>query len=442
MPDLRGPSSQLRGQLELTSAVSSASRPLSVSELIRQAARTLESRFPDIWVEGELDSVKRHAPSGHLYFVLKDATGRLEAMMPRLRAQRLRFPPQDGLKVRARGRVSLYEPQGRFQLYVEEMEPWGEGELLRAFEELKARLAREGLFDSARKRPLPPFPRCIGIATSTSGAALQDIIRVAMRRGRVRLLVAPCQVQGEGAPEQIIAALELLQQRPEVEVIIVGRGGGSAADLWAFNDERLARAVARCRVPVVSAVGHEVDITICDFVADLRAPTPSAAAEMVVPLFSSLQEELAELHRRVVRAGRRTLDAARQRLDWELKRAGDLLGKQLAACRRKLAELQQQLEAQHPRARLLRDREALEQLHGRLLRAERNLLAHRRHHFEGLLGRLEALSPLRVLQRGYAVAQDEAGRVLLDARSAQIGQRLWLRLASGELGCRVEEIRT
>jgi exodeoxyribonuclease VII large subunit len=411
----------------------------TVSELIQRASRVLEARFSDIWVEGEIEGFKRHTPSGHLYFSLKDGSGRVSAMMPRLRASKVRFPLQDGLKVRARGRVSLFERQGQFQLYVDELELTGEGELMRAFEELKARLHKEGLFAKERKRKLPPFPRAVGIVTSPSGAALFDILRVAGRRGRVRLLISPCQVQGDGAPAQICAALALIE--PHVDVIIVGRGGGSYADLCAFNDEGVARAIARARVPVVSAVGHEVDFTIADFVADVRAATPSAAAEIVVPLFSQLEEEMADLHGRLLRAGKRTLDNARQRLDSEVSRGATAISRQIAARRRVLAVGQQRLSALHPRARLARNREALTALQQRLERGGRQLLSVRRRGFEGLVGKLDAMSPLRVLLRGYAVARDDAGHVITDASTMQPGDPLLLHLSRGELRCEVTEVR-
>lgn len=414
-------------------------RVFPVSDIVRQASRLLADRFSDIWVEGEVDSFKRHGASGHLYFTLKDGGARLDAMMPRLKAQRVRFPVQDGMKVRARGRLSLYEALGKFQFYVDELELSGEGELLRAFEELKQRLQREGLFARERKRPLPPFPRRIGVATSESGAALQDILRVAFRRGRVQVLIAPCQVQGEGAAPQICAAIARLE--PHVDVIIVGRGGGSSADLWAFNDEALARVIFKCRVPVVSAVGHEVDYTIADFVADLRAPTPSAAAELVVPLFASLEAEAGDLRARLFRAGQRVLDAARQRLDTELQRGEKLLLRQIGQQRRQLGALSESLTAQHPRARLLRDRAVLEQLRTKLRAQEQELLLRRRRAFEGLCGKLDALSPLKVLDRGYAVARDGDGHVVTDAHAVPPGGRLAVRLRHGELACRVEEVR-
>jgi exodeoxyribonuclease VII large subunit len=409
-----------------------------VSDIVRRVGRLLGDQFPDVWIEGEIDGFKLHSATGHLYFALKDSAARLDAMMPRLRAQRMRFALQNGMKVRARGRLSLYETQGRFQFYVDEVELSGEGELLRAFEELKQRLQKEGLFARERKRRLPPFPRCIGLATSASGAALQDILRVAHRRGRVRFLIAPCQVQGDGAPPQIRAAIERLE--PHVDVIIVGRGGGSSADLWAFNDEALARTIARCRVPVVSAVGHEVDFTIADFVADVRAPTPSAAAELVVPLFSALEEELFDLKTRLYRAGQRSVDAARQRLDGELARGEKALMRRVALRRKHLVAAEAGLAAQHPKAKLLRNRGALDQLRMRLLTGQKNLLERRRRGYEGLVAKLDALSPLRVLVRGYAVARDATGRVVTDASTMKPGEPLSVRVSRGELCCRVEEV--
>ncbi len=427
-----------QGFLDFNRAAAAGPKVYPVSDIVRKVGRLLGDQFPDVWVEGEIDGFKLHAATGHLYFALKDSAARIDAMMPRLKAQRMRFIPKSGMKVRARGRLSLYEAQGRFQFYIDEMELSGEGELLRAFEELKLRLQKEGLFSPDRKRPLPRFPRCIGVATSQSGAALQDILRVAQRRGRVRVLIAPCQVQGDSAPPQICAAIERLQ--PHVDVIIVGRGGGSSADLWAFNDETLARTIARCRVPVVSAVGHEVDFTIADFVADVRAPTPSAAAEIVVPLFSALEEELAELTTRLHRVGQRTTDAARQQLDFEIARGEKALLRQIALRRKHLVAAEAGLSVQHPKAKLLRNRSALDQLRMRLLTGQRNLLEKRRRGYEGLVGKLDALSPLKVLVRGYAVARDAAGHVVTDAASLKPGDPLNVHLSRGELNCRVERV--
>lgn len=429
-----------------------------VSEIVGRAARLLDENFSDVWVEGEIEGFKRHHVSGNCYFALKDAQSRIECMLRRAPYERIKTQLRDGLKVRARGRVTIYREQGRFQFYIEELELSGEGELLQKFEELKARLAREGLFEAARKRKLPPFPRTIGVATSSSGAALQDILKVASRRGRVRILVANCAVQGPHAPPQIAAAIESLV--PHVDVIIVGRGGGSVADLWCFNDEIVARAIFKSPVPVVSAVGHEVDFTIADFVADVRAPTPSAAAELCVPHFGQLSAELSHLSQRLLRAGRRAIDTARQRLDAELGRGQIVLERQIGLRRRGLAQLGERLQAQHPRARLLRDRARLLELHKgleasllprlqsgrselgelrqRLDEASRRQLEQRRRGLEGLMGKLDALSPLRVLQRGYAVARTPDGKVLTEAAGVLPGTLFRLMLSQGALDCRVE----
>ncbi len=448
-------------------AVPEASPPshkvCSVSEIVGRAARLLDDNFASVWIEGEIEGFKRHQVSGNCYLALKDSSARVEAMLRRQVAQSIAFPLRDGLKVRVRGRLTIYKEQGRFQLYIEEVLLSGEGELLAQFEELKARLAKEGLFDAARKRPLPKFPRVIGVATSQSGAALQDILKVATRRGRVKILVANCAVQGSSAPPQIASAIERLA--PHVDVMIVGRGGGSVADLWCFNDEQVARAIYRCPVPVVSAVGHEVDFTIADFVADVRAPTPSAAAELCVPEYARLSRDLGELRQRLLRAGRRLVDGGRQQLDSLLNRGQMALGRQLLLRRRQITDLGKRLEAQHPRTQLLRDEGQLEKLQGRLLlamqrqlgerrqslevavgkgderlrRALDRLVASRRQQLLGEIGKLEALSPLKVLTRGYAVARDDAGRVLRSAAEVAQGAAVSVQLADGTLFCTVED---
>lgn len=410
---------------------------LQVSEAVGRAARLLEDNFGDVWIEGEIEGFKRHHVSGNCYFALKDGSSRLESMLRRAQAQPLRTPLRDGMKIRARGRLTLYREQGRFQFYIEEVELSGEGELLQQFEELKARLARQGLFDPARKRPLPRFPRVIGLATSSSGAALHDILRVASRRGRVHFLIANCAVQGPQAPPQIAAAIDRLA--PHVDVIIVGRGGGSVADLWAFNDELVAQAIYRCQVPVVSAVGHEVDFTIADFVADVRAPTPSAAAELCVPDFATLEAETAVLAERLLRAGKRIIDNARQKLDGELGRAQMAFERQLAQRRRWLGQLAERLNTQHPRAQLQRDRGEFEQLEQRLVAAMRLNLYSRRQAIAAAAGKLDALSPLKVLGRGYALARDAAGHVLIDAEGVAKGDAINVMLSRGTLHCRVED---
>lgn len=408
-----------------------------VSDAVGRAARVLEDNFTDIWIEGEIEGFKRHNVSGNCYLALKDGSARLDSMLRRAQAQQLRVPLRDGMKIRARGRLTLYKEQGKFQFYIEEVELSGEGELLQQFEELKARLQREGLFDPARKRKLPRFPSVIGLATSSSGAALHDILRVASRRGRVRFLIANCAVQGAQAPAQIAAAIDRLA--PHVDVIIAGRGGGSVADLWAFNDELVARAIFRCSVPVVSAVGHETDFTIADFVADVRAPTPSAASELCVPDYASLEDETDELTERLLRAGQRLIDSARQRLDSELGRAQVAVERQLAQRRRLLGQLTERLQAQHPKAQLLRNRSALVQLEQRMTAAARMHLLQRRQALGAAGGKLDAMSPLKVLGRGYALARDAAGHVLTDSVEVAVGDAVDITLSRGALRCRVEE---
>lgn len=433
-----------------------------VSDIVGRAAKLLDDNFSSVWIEGEIEGFKRHQVSGNCYLALKDSGARVEAMLRRQVAQALSFPLRDGLKVKVRGRLTIYKEQGRFQLYIEEVLLSGEGELLQQFEEMKARLAREGLFDAARKRPLPRFPRVIGVATSQSGAALQDILKVATRRGRVQILVANCAVQGPSAPPQIVQAIDRLA--PLVDVLIVGRGGGSVADLWCFNDEQVARAIHRCPVPVVSAVGHEVDFTIADFVADVRAPTPSAAAELCVPEYARLARDLGELRKRLWQAGRRLVDGARQQLDGSLGRAQVALERQLGLRRRQLDQLGQRLQARHPQAQLRRDEASLDKLHGRLLQAMDKQLADRRRALDSVageederlrkalvqligskrqtlyaaMGKLEALSPLKVLTRGYAVAKDQTGRVLTDAETVDVGSAVSVTLQQGVLFCKVE----
>jgi exodeoxyribonuclease VII large subunit len=429
-------------EVQATSSGSDASgtsepRVFSVSEVVRAAARMLEARFPSVWVEGEISNLSQPR-SGHVYFTLKDDSAQLPAVMFRAQAQRLRFRLEDGQKLRARGRLSIYDGQGKFQLYADDLEPVGLGALQLAFEQLKERLGAEGLFDTGRKRPLPRWPRRIGVVTSPTGAAIRDILRIAERRGRTRFLLAPCQVQGVTAPMEIVAALRLLQKQPDIDVIIVGRGGGSAEDLAAFNDERLARAIAACPVPVVSAVGHEVDFTIADFVADLRAPTPSAAAELVVPLFSQLVEQIDQARERLLRAGRRQIDDARLELDGELGRASSALGQKLTRARRQVEQESRRLAALHPTTRLHRDRADLQLLATRLRRRmEQQLLAERRT-LGVATGKLDALSPLRVLERGYSLVRTSEGHVVTDADQVSPGEKVEVRLARGTLGCAVE----
>ena len=430
-----------------------------VSELLRAARLAIESRFSDVRVEGEISGLKRSG-GGHLYFCLKDAQGQLDCVLYGREAARLKFQVEEGMAVRCRGRLTLYEARGRFQMTVSEVEPTGAGALALAFEQLKAKLGAEGLFDTARKRALPFLPRRLGVVTSATGAVIRDIVRVAHRRCPVPILLAPTPVQGEGASLAIAAALRRLAAVADVDVIIVARGGGSLEDLWAFNEEPVARAIFACRVPVISAVGHETDFTIADFVADVRAPTPSAAAERAVPVLADLRAELALLVRRAGRATseslrarrhglerararlgdpRRLLDQRRQRLDDAAERARRQLARQLATAGGELRALETRLLRAHPQRRVSERRNALAALRHRLEAAPRAELARRRHAVDALRGKLEALSPLNVLERGFSLAQLADGRLLTQAEDVQPGDEIRIRLRRGQVRAEVRE---
>lgn len=369
-----------------------------------------DGRLTDILVAGEISNLTDHYKSGHLYFSLKDEKAVLKAVMFASAARRLKFRPQNGMKVILRGRVSVYEPSGQYQLYGEDMQPAGIGALSLAYEQLKARLGAEGLFDDAYKQPLPPYPEKIGVITSPSGAAVRDILQVTARRWPVAEIVfCPVLVQGEGAPAQLAAAVRALDRARACDVVIIGRGGGSLEDLWAFNDEGLARAIFACSIPVVSAVGHETDYTICDFVADLRAPTPSAAAELCTPDIWEERQRLRAFRQYFREEARGYLDSLRQSVDILVQDSP--LGNPQAyvtACRARLGDLSRQL-ARQGRGRLEKGR------------GELSLLA----------GRLDALSPLRVLARGYSVVVDPAGRALRDTGTLQPGQVVAIRAEKG-----------
>jgi exodeoxyribonuclease VII large subunit len=380
-----------------------------------------QSLLQGCWVTGEISNYKHHAPSGHWYFTLKDQSAALRAVMFRSRAARVPFVPQNGMRVLVRGDVRLYEKEGSVQFYVEEMTPRGAGELYLAFEQVKARLAAEGLGDTARKRRLPAYPSCVGIVTSPTGAAVHDIARVARRRNpSVKLVLIPAAVQGEAAPRELVRALERAGRWGMCDVIILGRGGGSLEELWAFNTEEVARAVAASPVPVISAVGHEIDFTMTDFVADLRAPTPSAAAEMAVPAAEEMAAGLQDTERR-------------------LRRALEEL------CRRKRYQLE--TLARHPG---LKDpywglgvrAQALAALEERLLSLKTGLMTKKDDILHLLASRLQALSPLSILGRGYGVVQDKEGRLVNRVADAVPGMAVDVRLADGCLECEVVSIDT
>jgi exodeoxyribonuclease VII large subunit len=440
---------------------SDAPRVYSVQELVRGAARSLEAHYADVWVEGELSNLRRPA-AGHLYFTLKDNDAQLSAVMFRGGAAKLKFKLDDGLNVRCRGRLSVYDAQGKMQLYVEAIEPVGLGALQLAFEQLKAKLAAEGLFSPARKRRLPLRPRAIAVVTSPTGAAIGDLIRVIHRRAGVPIVVLPCAVQGAEAPAQIVRALaavpRLAKLRP-IDVVIVGRGGGSVEDLWAFNDEGVARAIAACPLPVISAVGHEIDFTIADFTADVRAATPSAAGELAAPVDAELGAELMTLQGRLARAlarsvgarrivlerlhrrlpaPRRLLNDARLALDERLRTLEGRLRRDLLTRRAGFGELHRRLSAADPRARLAVDRQLLAALHHRLVAGAGAALGHHRQELTRLAGGLDALSPLAVLDRGYSLVRTPDGAVVTDVAHVAVGDALRLQLRHGRLHCRVE----
>ncbi len=437
----------------------------TVSELAMRIKASLEDRFPAVWVEGEISNL-RTPSSGHAYFTLKDDGAQLRCVLFRGRGRRVAFQPEDGMQVLAFGGLDVYIARGEYQLVVELLEPKGVGALQLAFEQLKRRLEAEGLFDAARKRPLPSFPRTIGIVTSPTGAAVRDMLHVIGRRfADLRILITPVRVQGEEAPGEIVRALRDLQEVADLDVVIVGRGGGSIEDLWAFNDERVARAIAACRVPVISAVGHETDFTIADFVADLRAPTPSAAAELVVQeklqviralcdLYEGLKQAMAgrlerERERVESLAKRRVLtDAARALRD--LHRRLDDLSARLALGVRgsqrqvahRLSLARNALRSLNPVARIANGTALLSQLRGRLASAAVNRVKASRHRFDAAAGQLDSLSPLAVLGRGYSLTRLlPSGAIVRSAAQARPGDAIEILLHQGVLDARVERLK-
>ncbi|MDR1989465.1 MAG: exodeoxyribonuclease VII large subunit [Acidobacteriaceae bacterium] len=441
-----------------------ARRVLSVTDLTIQIRDQLEERFYEIWVEGELSNCRVWNATGHLYFTLKDSTSQIRGFMFRSAVRNLKFKPVDGVKVVARGKISVYEPKGEYQLVSEHLEPQGLGALQLAFDQLKQQLQAEGLFAKERKRPLPALPRAIGIVTSLEGAAIRDMINVLGRRHHnTRLVIAPSRVQGEGAAAEVANALRRVACVPGVDVVIVGRGGGSIEDLWAFNEAIVARAIADCPVPVISAVGHESDVTIADFVADVRAPTPSAAAELVIAahdefraridrlegrLRSAVRSRIQTLSRRTHLATSRPAFAAfPARLAMRGRRAAELsftlthlLRQHLATRERHVGALRRQLETFDIGRRLAGIRTRLVAADGQLRAASRRHTDRTAYRLVQLAGQLESLSPLAVLGRGYAVAWDKSRQhVLRHASTVRIGDDVRITLARGELTCRVTD---
>jgi exodeoxyribonuclease VII large subunit len=421
--------------------VSADRKVLTVSELTARLGEVLEERFPAVWVEGEISNFYVHG-SGHAYFTLKDAEAQLRAVLFRTRLRRVRFEPADGLHVMAFGALEVYRQRGEYSLVVELLEPKGLGALQLAFEQLKARLQAEGLFERARKRELPRFPRRIGIATSPSGAAIQDILRVIGRRfGELSIVIAPCTVQGDGAAEDIAQALRDLNGLGDVDVIIVGRGGGSLEDLWAFNEEPVARAIAASKAPVISAVGHEVDFTIADFVADLRAPTPSAAAELVVREKQVVVDTLAQLHARLERAAARPLRDLARRVDELTSGLRRAMRGEMRHVSHRMALAARALRASDPVARVANDRHRLEGLEARLIASLTRRCDRAGLRLRTAVGRLDSLSPLAVLGRGYSLTRTPAGEFVRSARQVRVGDDVRVLLHEGSLDARVTATR-
>lgn len=435
---------------------------LRPSQLNALARDLLEGSFAQVWVEGEISNFSRPA-SGHAYFTLKDERAQVRCALFKPKAQALRFLPRDGLQVLARGRLTLYEARGDYQLVLDHMEEAGEGALRRAFDQLKARLAAEGLFDAARKRPLPAFPRRLGVITSPRGAAVRDVLSVLGRRFPLLAVdVLPVPVQGDGAAAQILDMLRRAGASGRYDVLLLTRGGGSLEDLWAFNDEALARAVAASPVPVVSAVGHEIDSSLTDFAADLRAPTPSAAAELLVPERSELSARLHQRHRQLQALLVRTITARVQRADQAFLKLQALRPQlrlergrgRLEGLRRRIdvavavrqasgseraARLLRRLDQAHPRRRLQDHGHRLQLLAQRLHAAPVRALGQQRLHLQGLARALAGMSPLATLGRGYAILQRETdGGVVRGPADTAAGEILRARLANGALRLRVE----
>src|SRR5438094_3266452 len=443
-------------------------RPVTVSELTASIRGELEKRFASVWVEGEISNFHAHG-SGHWYFTLKDEFAQVRAACYRSSNQRIRFRPEDGMQVRARGRLSVYEPKGEYQLIADSLEPVGAGALQLAFEQTKARLQAEGLFAAELKRAIPFFPRRVGVVTSPTGAAIRDIINVISRRTRsVHVLFTPARVQGEGAAQEIVRAIKFLNDHHArgshdtgIDVIIVGRGGGSIEDLWAFNEEAVARAIRNSAIPVISAVGHETDFTIADFVADMRAPTPSAAAEMVSAHESELCARLGSLTATLARSIQYRIAGARNEVqELALSNAFDAVAARMrdasttasaaeyrlqstmraaiGAANRRLQQASRNVSLPQLRSLLSASRARFESLTSSRDKLVAARLEAARQKFGLAAAALDAMSPLRVLERGYAIAHDSNGRVIREASATSVGDELRVRLWKGSLDCRVE----
>lgn len=437
--------------------------PFSVSELNRQVRSELETTFGDVWVEGELSNLARPA-SGHLYFSLKDSSAQISCALFKGSRFGLNIPMRDienGLAVRAHGRVSLYEPRGNYQLIVDQLEPAGVGALEQAFKARQAALAAEGLFDMARKQAIPDHPRRIGLITSASGAAVHDALTTLKRRHPlVPVILYPSMVQGEEAPAQLIAQIQTANRRAECDVLLLIRGGGSLEDLWAFNDPQLVREIVASRIPIISGVGHEVDVTLADLAADLRAPTPTAAAEQAVPALGDtirhhtqrlthLQQRMARhlgltqqhvshlMHRLHLQSPMRRLQTHSQHCDELNQRLNLAIQRRIRHQRDQLNALRQRLSIMPLQRRIQHDTHHLHNLNRRLTRSITTQQQHSRERLALLMQSLHNLSPLNILDRGYAVAFDEQQHIIRNSQDVPVGARIHVRLGEGKLHCDV-----
>ncbi|CAN7708723.1 exodeoxyribonuclease VII large subunit [Paenibacillus sp. LjRoot56] len=437
---------------------------LSVKDLNRYIKLLLEgdSRLQDVWVRGEISNFTHHS-SGHMYFTLKDADGRLKSIMFASHNQKLGFIPKEGTKVIARGNISVYERDGAYQFYVTAMQPDGIGSLYLAFEQLKKKLETEGLFAPQRKKPIPRFPRAIGVITSPTGAAIRDVIITLQRRyPSIPILLYPVLVQGTQAAPSIVKAIEAMNRLGEADVLIVGRGGGSLEELWAFNEEIVARAIAASAIPIISAVGHETDFTIADFVADLRAPTPTAAAELAVPHHLELKQQLSQQAQRLhygllqqLRRKQERLERAKrspfltnprrqllmqpaERLDRLAEQLGYRMRQRLTELAQRRMKLERRLSSFNPTEQAVMARRRLDTSKRQMLTAMQTLLRSKKQEWQSSVRHLDALSPLKVMQRGYSLAYDEQEKQLIrSVAQVNIGDRLSIRLKDGKIQCQV-----
>lgn len=392
----------------------------TVSELVGKIGQVLQDRadLQNCWISGELSNFKNHRASGHWYFTLKDESSSLKGVMFKSRSERVRFIPSDGLKVMIRGNIRMYEREGTIQFYAEEMEPSGLGQLYLAFEQLKKKLEEEGLFDPARKKNIPRYPKRVGIVTSPTGAAIRDIINVMGRRHPgMSWILAPAAVQGEAAPREVAQAIARLNRYKKVDVIIVGRGGGSLEELWAFNTEVVARAISASVIPVISAVGHETDVTISDYVADLRAPTPSAAAELAVPILQDLKFQIIQLRARLQSDMGMVIERKRQSLEG-IANKGPL---------------------KDPFWRIDQNRQRIDTVQVRLQESMTRFVADKNGILTLLAAKLDLLSPLAILGRGYSLTYDADGKLLRSAQKVEVDEQIRIRLGEGSLYCQVLE---